>query len=85
MHPQRDIDPAIRRERVRLYLGVARRARRSRAVGPTQNVLAMWRADTDEWTYQHRVARKRATQQLSEQLAKMFEQAGAMTRRTDEP
>jgi hypothetical protein len=48
-------------------------------------VLATWNADTDEWTYQHRVARKRPTQKQSEQLAKMFEQAGSMTRRRDEP
>ena len=48
-------------------------------------VLATWHADTGDWTYQHRVARKRPTQKQSEQLAKMFEQAGAMTRRRDEP
>ena len=28
-------------------------------------VLATWHADTDEWTYQHRVARKRPTQKQS--------------------
>jgi hypothetical protein len=42
-------------------------------------VLATWHADTDEWTYQHRVARKRPTQKQSEQLAKMFDQAGSAT------
>ena len=47
-------------------------------------VLATWHADTDEWTYQHRVARKRPTQKQSEQLAKMFDQAGSATRRRDE-
>ena len=48
-------------------------------------VLATWHADTDEWTYQHRVARKRPTQKQSEQLAQMFDQASAATRRRDEP
>jgi len=48
-------------------------------------VLATWHADTDEWTYQHRVARKRRTQKQSEQLAQMFEQASSATRRRDEP
>ena len=36
-------------------------------------------ADTHEWTYQHRVARKRPTQKQSEQLAKTFDQAGPPT------
>ncbi len=48
-------------------------------------VLATWHADTDEWTYQHRVARKRPTQKQSEQLAQMFDQASSATRRRDEP
>jgi hypothetical protein len=48
-------------------------------------VLATWHADTDEWTYKHRVARKRPTQKQSEQLAQMFDQASAATRRRDEP
>jgi hypothetical protein len=47
-------------------------------------VLATWHADTDEWTYQHHVARKRPTQKQSEQLAKMFDQAGSATRRREE-
>ena len=47
-------------------------------------VLATWHADMDEWTYQHRVARKRPNQKQSEQLAKMFDQAGAATRRREE-
>ena len=48
-------------------------------------VLATWHADTDEWTYQHRVARKRFTQKQSEQLEQMFGQASAATRRREEP
>jgi len=48
-------------------------------------VLATWHADTDEWTYQHRVARKRPTQKQSDQLAQMFDQASAATRRRNEP
>ena len=47
-------------------------------------VLATWHADIDEWTYQHRVARKRPTQKQSEQLAKMFDQASSATRRREE-
>ena len=47
-------------------------------------VLATWHADMGEWTYQHRVARKRPTPKQSEQLAKMFEQAGSATRRREE-
>jgi hypothetical protein len=47
-------------------------------------VLATWHADTDEWTYQHRVARKRPTPKQSEQLAKMFDQAGSAIRPRDE-
>ena len=47
-------------------------------------VLATWHAETDDWTYQHRVARKRPTQKQSEQLAQMFDQASAATRRRDE-
>jgi hypothetical protein len=43
-----------------------------------------WHADTDEWTYQHRVVRKRPTPKQSEQLAKMFDQAGSATRRREE-
>jgi hypothetical protein len=44
-------------------------------------VLATWHAESEEWTYQHRVARKRPTQKQSEQLAQMFDQASAATRR----
>jgi len=47
-------------------------------------VIATWQADTDDWTYQHRVARKRPNQRQSELLAKMFDQAGAATRQRDE-
>jgi hypothetical protein len=47
-------------------------------------VLATWHADTGEWTYQHRVARKRPTQKQSEQLAQLFDQANAATRRKEE-
>lgn len=47
-------------------------------------VLATWHADTEEWTYQHRVARKRPSQKQSAQLADLFDQASAMTRRRDE-
>lgn len=47
-------------------------------------VLATWHADTDEWTYQHRVARKRPTEKQSEQLAKMFDLAVSATRRREE-
>jgi hypothetical protein len=44
-------------------------------------VLATWDAGADDWTYQHRVARKRPTQKQADQLAKMFDQASAATRR----
>ena len=48
-------------------------------------VLATWHADTEAWTYQHRVARKKPTPKQSEQLSKMFDQASSATRRRDEP
>jgi len=61
-------------------------AREQGIVGPVteiachhNKVLATWHADTDEWTYQHRVARKRPTQKQSDQLAQMFDQASAAT------
>jgi hypothetical protein len=47
-------------------------------------VLATWHADTGQWTYQHRVARKRPTQKQSEQLARMFDQASSSVPKKDE-